>query len=85
MKTKLYVELEKKQLAFPQIVSETDQFGKERVHHILGMSKRFFAACMAMQAMVSNIDLDFKDIPFRKIGILSFSMADELLKQESDD
>ena len=54
-----------------------------------GMSKRFYAACMAMQGMLANPNivkpspsrgnLDEEYIQFSKIA---FEYADELLKQE---
>lgn len=55
-------------------------------HHSMGMSKRFYAACAAMQGILSanpkdtwgNIDLP---VP-QYIAELSYSFADEILKQE---
>ena len=47
-----------------------------------GMSKRFYAACAAMQGLLSNslaIDSEFDNI-----CKASFMAADELLKQENE-
>ncbi len=48
-----------------------------------GMSKRFYAACAAMSAIISR-DETFLD---KKIGIvaIAYEFADELLKQENDE
>lgn len=43
-----------------------------------GISKRFYAACMAMQGLMTNND----DPAYEYIAKSSFKMADELLKQE---
>lgn len=56
----------------------------------LGMSKRFYAACAAMQGLLSNsqITLHFERINSKveqereAIITASFELADELLKQE---
>lgn len=45
-----------------------------------GMSKRFYAACAAMQGILSNPTI----IPSDKLAEYSFKYADELLKQEND-
>ena len=45
-----------------------------------GMSKRFFAACMALQGMLSgNLRLNY-DVLIKK----AYFCADELLKQENE-
>jgi len=44
-----------------------------------GMSKRFYAACAAMQGMLSNPAFHHEKT---MIATLSFEYADELLKQE---
>lgn len=57
-----------------------------------GMSKRFYAACAAMQGFLSNglIMQDLArmqkdpDINKRNIVSMSYEYADELLKQEND-
>lgn len=45
-----------------------------------GMSKRFYAACVAMQGMLSN-EKDYGSSYFEIIE-RSYQLADELLKQE---
>ena len=45
-----------------------------------GMSKRFYAACAAMQGFLSNPTI----IPSDKLAEYSFKYADELLKQENE-
>ncbi|MDA3854962.1 MAG: hypothetical protein PF569_01790 [Candidatus Woesearchaeota archaeon] len=51
-----------------------------------GMSKRFYAACMAMQGLISNpnnINIHgFNGTNSKLISELSYKLADELLKQE---
>ena len=51
-------------------------------HRFSGMSKRFYAACAAMQGLCAdpNVTLDEKGVI--RIMQLSYSCADELLKQE---
>lgn len=44
-----------------------------------GMSKRFYAACAAMQGLMVGVD----DPVYENIAKISFKMADELLKQEN--
>ena len=67
--------------AFPKVV----EYMKDRAHHVditNGMSKRFYAACAAMQGLLSNslaIDSEFESI-----CKASFMAADELLKQENE-
>jgi hypothetical protein len=46
-----------------------------------GMSKRFYAACAAMQGMISNVGSYGTDSDIELIR-LSYRFADELLKQE---
>ena len=49
-----------------------------------GMSKRFYAACAAMQGLLSSSDLNNLQYSFEKvIPKLAFMYADELLKQEN--
>ena len=57
----------------------------------LGMSKRFYAACAAMQGLLSN-ELYLKDAALatkgknivREIVSNAYAFADELLKQEAE-
>lgn len=46
-----------------------------------GMSKRFYAACAAMQGLLSNT---YISVRYDIIAEESFEYADELLKQEND-
>lgn len=45
-----------------------------------GMSKRFYAACMAMQGILVNKSVTVKSA--RDFAEMAFDFADELLKQE---
>ena len=48
-----------------------------------GMSKRFYAACAAMQGMLGNRNSDMVYPQISKLVIMSYEFADELLKQET--
>ena len=50
-----------------------------------GMSKRFYAACMAMQGILSNTNLVDSLTADSRIWVVqrAFILADELLKQEN--
>ena len=50
-----------------------------------GMSKRFYAACAAMQGMLagSTVELSPEDLDEKFIIEESYRFADELLKQEN--
>ena len=62
----------------PAFPANDDYYGNTGIHEI-GMSKRFYAACMAMQGLMTNND----DPAYKYIAKASFKMADELLKQEN--
>lgn len=47
-----------------------------------GMSKRFYAACMAMQGLITTGIATERGIYNPSIGKMSFEIADELLKVE---
>ena len=51
-----------------------------------GMSKRFYAACMAMQGILSNTNLVDSLTADSRIWVVqrAFILADELLKQENE-
>ena len=50
-----------------------------------GMTKRFYAACAAMQGLLaSNAFLIYSTKDQEKCAELSYKFADELLKQEND-
>lgn len=48
------------------------------------ISKRFYAACCAMQGLLANTGTGLNKINFANVVKYSFSLADELLKQEND-
>lgn len=49
-----------------------------------GMSKRFYAACAAMQGILSSYaGFPIEKFPYSWIAESSYAMADELLKQEN--
>lgn len=50
-----------------------------------GMSKRFYAACAAMQGLLASGTYAEKIAYNPIIGKLSFEIAEELLKQEQND
>lgn len=64
------------------------QFYKNREHYVnfdYGMSKRFYAACAAMQGMLASYaGMQIKEFPCEWIVSESYKIADELLKRESD-
>ena len=70
--------------AFPELNSEYD--GQDRIlpYQNSGMSKRFYAACTAMQGLVTSIPLDNTAIWKQEIIEKSYKLADELLKQENE-
>ena len=67
-----------KQINAPAFPVESKEYGNIGINEI-GMSKRFYAACMAMQGLMTNND----DPAYKYIAKASFKMADELLKQEN--
>lgn len=49
-----------------------------------GMSKRFYAACAAMQGLLANQEVNKSNYYNNEILVgVSYSIADELLKQEN--
>ena len=52
---------------------------KERDFVEYGMSKRFYAACAAMQAILSNPS---HDGGYNNLAVAAFRIADQLLEQE---
>lgn len=46
----------------------------------IGMSKRFYAACAAMQGLISHYGVAFEESHIQK----AYYYADELLKQENE-
>lgn len=74
----------------PAFPSNDDKHGNCGIHEI-GMSKRFYAACAAMQGLIANPNLahqlqalgikNFQDSN-KAVAVSAFNIADELLKQE---
>lgn len=51
----------------------------------LGMSKRFYAACVAMQGLIAGCDVNAGGFDAEWTAKTAFNMADKLLKQENDE
>lgn len=74
----------------PAFPVESKEYGNVGINEI-GMSKRFYAACAAMQGILAGSVMDSvinisdaKDIPRDTvIATMAYEFADELLKQES--
>ena len=67
--------------AFPGV----EVIGDNKIVPFNGMSKRFYAACVAMQGMLANPD--YTSLLHRnKEGFISdcYSITDELLRQENE-
>lgn len=56
-----------------------NEFGKQTQH---GMSKRFYAACAAMQGLYSNPAMANRAV--EEVIASAYAAADELLKQENE-
>lgn len=81
--------------AFPELTTEYDGVGNVLPYQNKGMSKRFYAACAAMQGLLANEGLiialskeypkgaDYSKIR-RHYTIMAYEYADELLKQENE-
>ena len=67
--------------AFP--MEQHDGNDLYEIHH--GMTKRFYAACAAMQGFVANSNYRDTDSYTHKEELINicYKMADELLKQEN--
>ena len=50
----------------------------------IGISKRFYAACAAMQGILASSDADVQLLNDNQKAEYSFIMADKLLKQENE-
>lgn len=71
----------------PAFPSNDDKHGNCGIHEI-GMSKRFYAACAAMQGLLANpywASVNTNGIDPPQLVKKSLEVADELLKQEFDD
>lgn len=76
----------KQKTAFPIVEAKYSGIhqGFENICTEQGMSKRFYAACAAMQGILSNTNLIDSLTADRRIWVVqrAFMLADELLKQE---
>ena len=68
----------KKQSAFPNITDDMPVDGQP------GMSKRFYAACKAMQAMMADKLHPNKNM-IKGVVEDAYKIADEIIKQEGED
>ena len=50
--------------------------------YCFGMSKRFYAACAAMQGLIVGVRSSGEGLNINEITSAAFDFADELLKQE---
>lgn len=64
--------------AFP-----TEQSNLSNGFDTLGMSKRFYAACAAMQGLLSNSNDTIIMLNPEQCVFIAFAHADEILKQEN--
>ena len=67
--------------AFPLTAEMTDRMPPLYFYPI-GMSKRFYAACAAMQGLLANPDVR-REVSMSLIILEAYELADELLKQEN--
>ena len=58
------------------------QFSQPSKAYYKGMSKRFYAACAAIQGLISGIRANGDALPTKEIVEVAYEFADELLKQE---
>jgi sRNA-binding regulator protein Hfq len=70
--------------AFPieEMQKNVNDSGVSQMVPHLGMSKRFYAACMAMQGLLANSDDACVSLDEKEVARLSYKHADELLRQE---
>ena len=57
--------------------------GQNRLYYHDGMSKRFYAACAAMQGIMANSNSEMINLDAIGVARIAFEYADELLKQEN--
>lgn len=70
--------------AFPELTTEYDGQNRILPYQVPGMSKRFYAACMAMQGIMAGRNVVFDNMFTTRVAKFSYELADELLKQESN-
>ena len=76
--------------AFPEITYKYTVNGNyPELMHYPGMSKRFYAACVAMQGLLSNsvfmsyMAQEYSDNTDKEVVKNAYELADELLRQEN--
>lgn len=75
--------------AFPFVEEQMGAYGEKYYVVTVGMSKRFYAACAAMNAMIpliasdKNIRVNGDKLTPESVARASYMYADELLKQEN--
>lgn len=71
--------------AFPEIILEFDGNNKPLVRNNNGMSKRFYAACIAMQGLLANEKTTFVNgnVVSSTVVKKAYELSEELLKQEN--
>jgi len=71
--------------AFPMAFKESFEAQLNSKQNPWGMSKRFYAACAAMQGMLANSNYKDSDFNNNKESMISlcYVAADELLEQEN--
>lgn len=70
--------------AFPQSTEELYYNTVNAGQLPCGMNKRFYAACAAMQGMISNSHPELIMWDEEKVVKYAYGLADELLKQENE-
>ena len=70
--------------AFPFIEEITGNYGEKYWQTTPGQSKRFYAACAAMQGLLSNPYPDIIWLDNKVICEMAYMFADKLLTQEED-
>lgn len=69
--------------AFPQCDTVQEALADTNIS-TFGMSKRFYAACAAMQGILSNESSEMLRLDAREVANMAFDHADKLLKQENE-
>jgi hypothetical protein len=68
--------------AFPSNEEVWDGYELQRRNYKVGMNRRFYAACFAMQGLISGMPSDNAAIWKKQVIERAYTLADELLKQE---
>jgi hypothetical protein len=70
--------------AFPFEEEIDGNYGKYKQVASYGMSKRFYAACAAMQGLIAGCDVNAGGFDAKWTAKAAWNMADELLKEENE-